>query len=127
MDAFDPNKDAQEVAVWMGSSGIPAEVCEVFEGRSPVLRQFVVFSLSMWILCICPLENEIDGTAFLELTETDIRGLVPKLGLVKKICRLQSTVSDDAFQCVKCHFEFLSFSPLPHILCNEEIHCMRVL
>ena len=37
MDAFDPNKDAQEVAVWMGSSGIPAEVCEVFEGRSLVL------------------------------------------------------------------------------------------
>ena len=34
-------------------------------------------------------ENEIDGSAFLELSEDDVRTLVPKLGVVKKICRLQ--------------------------------------
>lgn len=37
--------------------------------------------------------SESDGTSFLELTESDIKCLVPKLGVVKKICRLQSSVS----------------------------------
>ena len=60
-----------------------------------------MFSLSMWSLCICPLENEIDGTAFLELTDADIKGLVPKLGVVKKICRLLSSVSfNNVLHCV---------------------------
>ena len=32
-------------------------------------------------------ENEIDGAAFVELTEANIKSMVP---LVKKICRLQT-------------------------------------
>ena len=41
-------------------------------------------------LCMIPhADNEIDGDAFLELSESDIRSLVPKLGMVKKISRLQ--------------------------------------
>ena len=34
-------------------------------------------------------ENDIDGETFLELSEDDIRSVVPKLGAVKKIVRLQ--------------------------------------
>ena len=38
-------------------------------------------------------EHDIDGEAFMELTEADIKSLEAKLGIVKKICRLQTTVS----------------------------------
>ena len=34
-------------------------------------------------------ENEIDGQAFSELTEDDVRRMTEKLGIVKKICRLK--------------------------------------
>ena len=34
-------------------------------------------------------ENEIDGQAFSELSEDDVRRMTPKLGIVKKICRLK--------------------------------------
>ena len=45
---------------------------------------------STYTVCMTPhADNEIDGDAFLELSEDDIRTLVPKLGMVKKICRLQ--------------------------------------
>lgn len=33
MDAFDVNGDPQKVALWMSDSGIPADVCGVFEGQ----------------------------------------------------------------------------------------------
>ena len=52
----------------------------------------------MHLVCICttlisvytshfPSENEIDGAAFLELTESDVKGMVRPLGTVKKIMR----------------------------------------
>ena len=34
-------------------------------------------------------ENEIDGSAFMDLTEADIKQLIKPLGAVKKILRLQ--------------------------------------
>ena len=45
----------------------------------------------MCILCVC-LEEDIDGAAFLDLTEADIKSMVPKLGLVKKVMRLQKVI-----------------------------------
>ncbi len=36
----------------------------------------------------CILDNYIDGTEFLSLTETDMKSLVPPIGLAKKILRL---------------------------------------
>ena len=47
----------------------------------------------MLLVLFTVVENEIDGATFLELTESEIKGLVPKLGLAKKICRLQCSVS----------------------------------
>ena len=35
------------------------------------------------------IDEDIDGPAFLELSETDIRSLASKLGIVEKIMRLQ--------------------------------------
>ena len=43
-------------------------------------------------MCILTAENEIDGAAFVDLTEADIKSMVSKLGIVKKICRLQASV-----------------------------------
>ena len=37
-------------------------------------------------------DNEIDGETFLELTESEIKSLVSKLGVFKKIMRLKSKV-----------------------------------
>ena len=37
-------------------------------------------------------DNEIDREAFLELSESEVKDLVPKLGLAKKISRLQFSV-----------------------------------
>lgn len=37
-------------------------------------------------------ENNIDGEAFLELTETEVKSLVSKLGTAKKILRLQASM-----------------------------------
>ena len=34
-------------------------------------------------------DNDVDGEAFLDLLESDIKSIVPKLGLVKKILRVQ--------------------------------------
>lgn len=35
------------------------------------------------------IENEVDGQAFLELSENDVKTLTPKLGVVKKVLRLK--------------------------------------
>ena len=37
--------------------------------------------------------NEIDGASFLDLTDSDVKSMVTKLGIVKKIRRLQLLVS----------------------------------
>lgn len=57
-------------------------------------------SASALTLCNCGFEliqhmyirpdNEIDGQGFLDLTEADVKGLVSKLGVVKKILRLKT-------------------------------------
>ena len=39
------------------------------------------------------IENEIDGAAFLELTESYVKDLVNPLGIVKKVIRLQQVRS----------------------------------
>lgn len=44
-------------------------------------------------LVIQHIANEIDGRDFLELTENDVKELVKPLGQVKKIIRLQKTLS----------------------------------
>ena len=41
------------------------------------------------ILIITCADNEIDGQAFLDLTESDMKFLTPKLGVVKKLFRLK--------------------------------------
>ena len=41
------------------------------------------------ILIIACADNEIDGQAFLDLTESHMKFLTPKLGVVKKLFRLK--------------------------------------
>ena len=38
---------------------------------------------------VLSLDEDIDGPAFIELSEMDIKSIVPKLGIVKKVMRLQ--------------------------------------
>ena len=38
------------------------------------------------------LENYLDGTEFIALSEDEIKSMVPPLGLVKKIMKLQPSV-----------------------------------
>jgi len=45
------------------------------------------------VLCACSADQEIDGEAFLDLTESDIKLLTDKLGLVKKLLRVVCEVS----------------------------------
>ena len=53
-----------------------------------------MFYVIYFVLYLQYSENEIDGPGFFDLTELDIKSMVPKLGIVKKICRLQvSSVS----------------------------------
>ncbi|XP_064403971.1 uncharacterized protein LOC135349363 isoform X1 [Halichondria panicea] len=59
------NVSATGLSSWLEEKGVQDSYCEVFE------------------------DNEIDGEAFLELTENDIKELVKPLGVVKKLVRLQ--------------------------------------
>ena len=38
--------------------------------------------------------EDVDGQAFLDLKEEEVKGLFPKLGHVKKVLRLQCSVSN---------------------------------
>lgn len=50
----------------------------------------LIIIILVFIFCV---ENEIDGTGFFDLDESDIKSMVSKLGIVKKISRLQKSVS----------------------------------
>lgn len=52
-----------------------------------ILRLLKKFDLIFFLI-----DNEIDGTGFFDLTESDVKSMVSKLGIVKKICRLQTSV-----------------------------------
>lgn len=43
-------------------------------------------------IAIFYVDNEIDGTAFGELTEDDVKTIIKPLGVVKKIMRLQRSI-----------------------------------
>ena len=44
------------------------------------------------VLIVNATENEIDGQAFSELSEDDVRRMTQKLGIVKRICRLKLVI-----------------------------------
>lgn len=51
------------------------------------------------------LGEDVDGQAFLDLKEEEVKGLFTKLGHVKKVLRLQSSVTDCMYiisLCVIC-------------------------
>ena len=100
------DKDAFDVATWLKENGIPLEICDKFDGRS--LFHYILMNVELYIcytksatiniflfcvFCEFIVDEEIDGSGFLDLTECDIKSLVPKLGIVKKISRLQKLVS----------------------------------
>lgn len=65
-----------------------------------------IYSVSHVYTCT---DNEIDGEAFLDLTEGDVKEIVKPLGQVKKIMRLQTALKVKAKQhdqespvCTKC-------------------------
>ena len=53
----------------------------------------VLFLADNFSFKLFSLDNQIDGEAFCELTEEDIKQMVQPLGVVKKICRLQKSVT----------------------------------
>lgn len=69
-----------EVSSYLSEKGVPDDVCERFQGEIAKPLAY----LRYWFI-----DNEIDGEAFMELTESDITSLVMKIGLVKKILRLR--------------------------------------
>ena len=52
-----------------------------------------LLNVVLWFVFIV-IEHEVDGEAFMELTEDDISKVVKKIGVVKKIIRLRAQ-----FQC----------------------------
>jgi len=90
------SKDAVEVAMFLKENGIADDVCETFEGADirEVLKVYRYVCIADHVLpCRVSLsitENEIDGQAFLDLSEDDVKSLTSKLGVVKKICRLKA-------------------------------------
>ena len=44
-------------------------------------------------------DEDIDGTSFLDLTESDVKQICGKIGPTKKICRLINEVYDYSLVC----------------------------
>ena len=97
-------KTPVEVAIFLKENGVCGDIWEVFEGD---LLYVLYFQLRAHAFCgtlshpgiLCSLipnldfaENEIDGQAFCELSEDDIRLMTPKLGVVKKIHSLKTVM-----------------------------------
>ena len=57
-------------------------------------------------------ENEIDGSAFMDLTEADIKQLIKPLGAVKKILRLQKSLSIPHSPVSKLKFFYFIFQKI---------------
>ena len=38
------------------------------------------------------IDNELDGSCFMELTEGEFKSMFPQIGIVKKMIRIQKTV-----------------------------------
>lgn len=90
----------EEMSALLENEGLPVSVADTFEGERSfflVLNIITVFFNTNWFmynkLVIQHIANEIDGRDFLELTENDVKELVKPLGQVKKIIRLQKTLS----------------------------------
>ena len=83
------------------------------------------------IYCFNYTDQEIDGEAFLELTDAEIAKLTDKLGIAKKICRILSAVS-----LLHCSVNFFlykglqcsqneKFLPFQVVLCGCNILCLK--
>ena len=64
-------------------------------------------------------EEDVDGQAFLDLKEEEVKGLFPKLGHVKKVLRLQCLVTNFTllesgiiFQVFLCIAEVPRYAPI---------------
>ena len=42
-------KDAQGLVVWLGEQGIPASICDVFEGNRPCYYIIVNYTLNLFV------------------------------------------------------------------------------
>ena len=93
---FRESMTSEELSDWLLEQGIPDKYCKVFE------------SMKLWFLfmhpCIClvrlpfSIDNYVDGKEFISLTYEEVKGMVPPLGLAKKVLRLIPKVS----MCVVC-------------------------
>ena len=52
-------------------------------------------SLIFSCLSVICLENEVDGMAFFDLSEGDIKAMIKPLGIVKKLIRLKKYITHD--------------------------------
>lgn len=86
-----------DLSMWLDENGIQSTYCEQFEGALAMLYTYYGSCFKPGILSF--LENEIDGEAFCELSETDIKAIIKPLGIVKRIIRLQKSIINS----VRCH------------------------
>lgn len=77
-------KTPVEVAMFLKDNGIGSDVCDAFESKSQYAHVVTIVHAMMFFLA-----NEIDGQAFVDLSESDVKTMTSKLGLVKKIMRLK--------------------------------------
>ena len=82
-ERVDESMSVEDVAAFLGSHGIPGCFWEAFEGNATV-RGSVRFFHNLCLLS----DNYIDGAEFLTLTESEVKAIIPPIGLARKVMRL---------------------------------------
>lgn len=82
-ERVDESMSVEDVVAFLGSHGIPGRFCEAFEGNATV-RGSVGFFHNLCLLS----DNYIDGAEFLTLTESEVKAIIPPIGLARKVMRL---------------------------------------
>ena len=77
-----------------------------------------IFVSQVAIHCFLTADEDIDGEAFLELDESELKILGQKIGVIKKLRRLKESVS------IICHFNKCMLLLVVHDLINVCFFCM---
>ncbi len=69
-----------ELSQWLLENGVNDRVCETFEGKENYNK--------LNFQCVLLLDEMVDGAAFVELTDDDVKNMIKPLGQVKRVVRL---------------------------------------
>ena len=78
----------KDVSTYLEKKGVPIAYCKVLEGMQSIYSSY--WHCQIFISFI---ENYVDGCAFMMLSESNVRELVPPIGLIKKIMSFIPRVS----------------------------------